>query len=160
MWKVYWLSIEILPVWHVGARERGVSKNNSLFHFINSGYMLLLKDVWAFKTFRFAVGLLDSPTIANAGRLGWIITLRQDNGNRGFESESLWPGVRRLLLWHVVPSLLINNSIARRNDGEIAIEIPKAGQPEWTQLHLYLFFKNEERDLFSPSEYVELQNRN
>jgi len=157
MWKVYRLAVGILPIWRVAARERGVSKSDSLFHAVNSGCMLPGKGVWAFKTFRFALGSLEAPVITNAERHGWTITLRWDNGIESQKAKAS----DRVFVGYFYDTfrrspLLINNSMARRGDGEVSIKIPEIGQPEGTRLHLYLFFGNEELDRFSPSEYVEL----
>ena len=44
---------------------------------------------------------------------------------------------------------------ACRRDGRVIVDVPSAGQPDGTRLHLYLFFGNKMSSRFSPSEYVE-----
>ena len=157
IWKVYRLAIGVLPIWRVAARERGVSKSDSLFHSINGGCLQAKQGVWAFKTFRFSVGSLEAPVITNAERHDWTITLQWENGIEGPKakaSDQVFVGYFYDTL-HDGPQL-ISNSMAHRGDGKVTIEIPEACQPEGTRLHLYLFFGNEELNQFSPSEYVEL----
>ncbi len=45
---------------------------------------------------------------------------------------------------------------ACRGDGTVTVDIPSAGQPDGTRLHLYLFFGNEMANRFSPSVYMEV----
>ena len=75
MWKIYKRAIGDLPIWRIAARERGVSKSDSLFHSTNGGCLLPGKGVWAFKTFRFSMGTLEAPVITNSERNGWTVTL-------------------------------------------------------------------------------------
>lgn len=157
MWKIYRRAIGDLPIWRVEARERGVSKSDSLFHSINGGCLQPGKGVWAFKTFRFSVGTLDAPVITDAEREGWTVTLHWENGidcPKASASDRAFLGYFYDTL-HRSP-LLISDSTTHRGDGKITIEIPPVDQPEGTLLHLYLFFGNEELNQFSPSEYVEL----
>ena len=80
MWKIYKRAIGDLPIWRIAARERGVSKSDSLFHSTNGGCLLPGKGVWAFKTFRFSMGTLEAPVITNSERNGWTVTLNWENG--------------------------------------------------------------------------------
>lgn len=61
MWKIYKRAIGDLLIWRIAARERGVSKSDSLFHSTNGGCLFPGKGVWAFKTFRFSMGTLEAP---------------------------------------------------------------------------------------------------
>ena len=80
MWKIYKRAIGDLLIWRIAARERGVSKSDSLFHSTNGGCLFPGKGVWAFKTFRFSMGTLEAPVITGTERNGWTVTLNWENG--------------------------------------------------------------------------------
>ena len=80
MWKIYKRATGDLPIWRITARERGISKSDSLFHSTNGGCLLPGKGVWAFKTFRFFMGTLEAPVITGSERNGWTVTLNWENG--------------------------------------------------------------------------------
>ena len=157
IWKVYRLAIGVLPIWRVAARERGVSKSDSLFHSINGGCLQAKQGVWAFKTFRFSVGSLEAPVITNAERHDWTITLQWENGIEGPKAKAS----DQVFVGYFYDTLrrspcLLRDIPARRGDESVTIEIPSGDQPEGTPLHLYLFFGDSELARFSPSEYTQV----
>ena len=155
MWRVYRRAIGFLRIWSIWARETGVTKSDSSFHSVNGSCFRPGKGVWAFKTFRFSMGTLAAPVITDATRDGWTVTLRWENdidSPKAGASDKVYIGY--FYDTETRSPRLIGDCTAVRGDGEVSIAIPPAGQPEGTQLHLYLFFGNENPDRFSPSEYV------
>lgn len=155
MWKVYRLAVGDLAIWRIMARETGVSKSDSLFHSTNGGCFRPGKGVWAFPTFRFSVGTLDTPLITGIERDGWKITIQwtnDENPSKTYLAQRVFVGY----FYDTLPRspLLIRNIHACRGDGSVTLEIPPAGQPDGTPLHLYLFFGDEELNHFSPSGYA------
>ena len=138
-----------------GARARGIPKSDSAFHSVNGGCLRPGKGVWAFPTFRFSMGTLEAPVITDVARDGWSVTLRWENDAdrpKASASDQVYLGY----FYNTQPRSpqMITCHNAHRGDGEVTMEIPAAGQPDGTPLHLYLFFGNENPDRFSPSEYA------
>ncbi len=100
MWKIYKRAIGDLPIWRIAARERGVSKSDSLFHSTNGGCLLPGKGVWAFKTFRFFRGNTRSPRHHRHGTQRVDGHLALGKRHRLPESKRLGPSVRGLFLRH------------------------------------------------------------
>lgn len=155
MWKIYRLAIGDLPIWRVMARETSVSKSDSLFHTTNGGCLRPGIGVWAFPTFRFSVGTLDAPLITGAERDGWQVTIHWKNDEDRSEAYL----AERVFVGYFYDSLpdspqLIKDIPARRSDCSVTVDIPTAGQPDGTPLHVYLFFGDEELNHFSPSGYM------
>ena len=144
-----------VPIWRTWARATGISKSDSAFHSVNGGCLRPGKGVWAFPTFRFSMGTLEAPVITDVARDGWTVTLRWENDAdrpKASASDQVYLGY----FYNTQPRSpqMITCHNAHRGDGEVTVEIPAAGQPDGTPLHLYLFFGNENPDRFSPSEYA------
>ncbi len=155
MWRVYRRAIGGLPVWTVRARETGAAKSDGVFHSVNGGCFRPGEGVWAFPTFRFALGSLEAPVVAGAEREGWEVTIRWENGvdrPRAGASDRVYVGYFYGTLPRS-PQMIACAGVCR-GDGEVKVSVPPAGQPDGTPLHLYLFFGNEESSRFSSSEYV------
>ena len=157
MWKIYKRAIGDLLIWRIAARERGVSKSDSLFHSTNGGCLFPGKGVWAFKTFRFSMGTLEAPVITGTEHNGWTVTLNWENGidcPKASSSDQVFVGYFYDTLRR--SPRLLRDIPARRGDESVTIELPSGDQPEGTPLHLYLFFGDSELARFSPSEYTQV----
>ena len=155
MWRVYRRATGGLPVWKIWAKETHAAKSDSAFHSINGGCLRPGEGVWAFPTFRFSMGTLEAPVITDATRDGWTVTLRWENDSdrpKASASDQVYLGY----FYATQPRSpqMIACPGTHRGDGGVTVEIPAAGQPAGTPLHLYLFFGNVNPDRFSPSEYV------
>ncbi|WP_255301891.1 hypothetical protein [Butyricimonas sp. Marseille-P3923] len=155
MWRVYRRTTGGLPVWKIWAKETHAAKSDSAFHSVNGGCIHPGEGVWAFPTFRFSMGTLEAPVITDVARDGWTVTLRWENDAdrpKASASDQVYLGY----FYNTQPRSpqMITCHNAHRGDGEVTMEIPAAGQPDGTPLHLYLFFGNENPDRFSPSEYA------
>ena len=157
MWRIYRRAIGDLPIWRVMAKETGGNKSDSLFHSQNGGCFRPGMGVWAFPTFCFSVGTLDAPVITGAVREGWSVTLNWENDidrPKAGNSDRVYVGY----FYDTEPRApqMLSCWGACRGDGTVTVDIPSAGQPDGTRLHLYLFFGNEMSNRFSPSGYVEV----
>ena len=157
MWRVYRRAIGDLSIWRIMAKEMGVNKSDALFHSLNGGCFRPGVGVWAFPVFRFSVGTLDAPAITSAGREGWSVTLSWENDidrPKASVTDQVFVGY----FYDTQPRApqMIACFNVCRGDGGVTVNIPPAGQPEGTLLHLYLFFGNEVLDRFSPSAYASI----
>lgn len=155
MWRVYRRATGELPVWKIWAKESHAAKSDSAFHAMNGGCLRPGEGVWAFSTFRFSMGSLEAPVLAGVAREGWNVTLRWENDTdrpKASASDQVYLGY----FYGTCPRSprMIACPGACRGDGEVTVEIPAAGQPDGTPLHLYLFFGNVDQNRFSPSEYA------
>ena len=101
------------------------------------------------------MGTLEAPVITDVTRDGWTITFRWENDTdrpKAGASDQVYLGY----FYDTQPRSpqMTVCSGTRRGDGKVTVEIPAAGQPDGTPLHLYLFFGNVNPDRFSPSEYA------
>lgn len=155
MWRIYRMAIGNLKIWSIMAKEAGFAKSDSLFHSTNGGCFRPDAGVWAFQTFRFAVGTLEAPVITGVERENWKITIRWEN-DEDRPKASLSDRVFVGYFYGTQPRSpqLAKDLPVHRGDGSVTIDIPPAGQPDGTPLHLYLFFGNTDLTQFSTSEYM------
>lgn len=155
MWRVYRRVIGELPIWTLWARETGAAKSDGVFHSVNGGCIRPGEGVWAFPTFRFALGSLEAPVVTAVEREGWEVAIRwanEDDRPKASASDRVYVGY--FYGTHPRSPQLMECTGVRRGDGEVKVVIPSLGLPDGTPLHLYLFFGSERSDRFSSSEYV------
>ena len=156
MWRIYRRAIGgLTDMEGYGQRNGGLIKVDSLFHSQNGGMFSTGNGVWASLTFCFSVGTLDAPVITGAVREGWSVTLNLGNDidrPKAGNSDRVYVGY--FTTRNLVPRKCCLALGACRGDGTVTVDIPSAGQPDGTRLHLYLFFGNEMSNRFSLSVYI------
>lgn len=154
-WSVYRMAVDNLPVWKVMACEIGRMRGDLLFHSVNGGYIDPGKGVREFDRFKFAVGVLDAPKVTEVARDGWKLSLKWENGREWAKAE----GDDAVYLGYFygsqprAPRMLALDNVCRA-DGGLQVIMPDGGEPENTELHLYLFFGDRKSERFSPSVYI------
>lgn len=154
-WSVYRQAVDELPVWQVIARETGRLRGDLLFHSVNGGYIDPGKGVSEFERFKFAVGVLDEPKVMEVERNGWNISVKWENGREWAKAGR--DDVAYLGYFYGsqprAPRMLSLVDVCRE-DGCLQVSIPDGGEPEQTELHLYLFFGDRKSERFSSSVYI------
>lgn len=154
-WSVYRMAVGDLPVWKVMARETGRMRGDLLFHSVNGGYIDPGKGVREFDRFMFAAGVLETPRVTDVKRTGWRVSLE-------WEMEREWAkagsdDVAYLGYFYGsqprAPRMLPLDGVCR-SAGRLDVTIPDGGEPETTDLHLYLFFGDRKGERFSSSVYI------
>lgn len=155
LWKVFRMALGDLPVWRIAAREGGVAKSDALFHRLNAGCIRPGEGVWAWSGFCFSAGSLDRVELVGVERRGWTVRLEWvcvDDSPRSGAADCVYVGYFYDGAGRAPGMVSVVG--ACRGDGVAEVEIPAAGMPDGTPLHLYLFFGNVRGDRFSPSVYV------
>ncbi len=154
-WSIYRMAVSDLPVWKVMARETGRMRGDLLFHSVNGGYIDPGKGVSEFDRFKFAVGVLDAPKVTEVKRNGWEISIIWENGREWAKAGG--DDVAYLGYFYGTqpraPRMLPLDNICRA-ESRLQVTVPDGGEPEDTDLHLYLFFGSRKGDRFSSSVYV------